>query len=296
MPAVLPHARVALNPIQWMATPDAWVDPAIAPALPDLLALTAKAGFSAIHAQVPTGWAVADYARALADAGLAPAPGYLSLPLPGEEAALPDLLDQARRMAADHAALGLADMFVAARMQKGTPRVLHPAVGHGFDAARFDRLVAQISAVAAVLAAEGIHAALHPHIGTWIETEAETRAMLDSVGARILGFGPDTGHLSWAAADLAGLIADYRDRIRVLHVKDCNQSRCRAAVAAGLSYQETVLTGIWAEPGTGELDLTGLLSGLGAGFDGWLIAEVDFPTLPPFECAKACAAWFGARE
>ncbi|CAN7672894.1 sugar phosphate isomerase/epimerase family protein [Neorhizobium sp. LjRoot104] len=284
--------KFALNPIQWFATEDGWLDPTKGPAPRDLLKEIARSGFRAVHAQVPAGWTVGDYKNALQAAELKPAPGYLSMGLPEHGIEIEATLETARESAAQQAELGLTDMFIATRMTRDAPRVRRPGIGAEFDEARFAMIFDLVDRASAVLKQEGIRAALHPHIGTWIETEAETRRLLDNISANQLGFGPDTGHLSWAGADVIGLIADYRDRTRVMHVKDCRLKVRDASKAAGKTYQETVTSGLWAEPGIGELDLAGMLAALGGDFDGWLIAEVDFPTLPPFECAKVSAEWF----
>ena len=283
--------KFALNPIQWFATEDGWLDPTKGPAPRDLLKEIARSGFHAVHAQVPGGWTTEDYKNALKDAGLRPAPGYLSMALPEHGVDLATTLETARTGAAQQAELGLTDMFIATRMTKDAPRVQRPGVGADFDEARFAMIFDLVDKASAILKEEGVRAALHPHIGTWIETEAETRRLLDGIGSDQLGFGPDTGHLSWAGADVIGLMSDYRDRTRVVHVKDCRLGVRDAAKAAAKTYQETVVSGLWAEPGTGELDLAGMIAALGPDFDGWLVAEVDFPTLPPFECAEVSARW-----
>ncbi|WP_105382984.1 sugar phosphate isomerase/epimerase family protein [Neorhizobium alkalisoli] len=283
--------RFALNPMQWFATEDGWLDPTKGPAPRDLLKEIARSGFQAVHAQVPAGWTIKEYKNALEDAGLQPAPGYLSMALPEHGVEMEATLEMARTSAAQQAQLGLTDMFIATRMTKDAPRVTRPGVGAEFDESRFALIFDLVDRASSILKEEGIRAALHPHIGTWIETEAETRHLLDNISSDQLGFGPDTGHLSWAGADVIGLITDYRDRTRVVHVKDCRLSVRDAARTTGMTYQETVVSGLWAEPGTGELDLAGMIAALGSDFDGWLIAEVDFPTLPPFECARVSAEW-----
>ena len=47
--------RIALNPIQWMASDDGWLDPSLAPEREELLGLIKKAGFDAVMAEVPAG-------------------------------------------------------------------------------------------------------------------------------------------------------------------------------------------------------------------------------------------------
>jgi len=188
------------------------------------------------------------------------------MPLPDQGVAVADMLDNARAAAGQQAALGLTDMFIACRMTKDAPRVKRPGVGAAADQGRLDFIVDLVGQASAIMKSEGVRAALHPHIGTWIETESEARYILDAVDAGQLAFGPDARHLSWAGADLMRLISDR-------------------------TYQETVVAGLWAEPGSGVLDLTGMLAALGPSFDGWLIAEVDYPTLLPFACAEVSARW-----
>src|SRR5262245_27280975 len=79
--------RVAINPLQWMATDDGWLDPALAPPLERRLPAIRDAGIRGVQADLPPGISPAQFARALAAHGLVPAPGYISLVLPETAAA-----------------------------------------------------------------------------------------------------------------------------------------------------------------------------------------------------------------
>jgi inosose dehydratase len=183
-------------------------------------------------------------------------------------------------------------MFIACGMPPlDSIRLRKPAIGSGQDRGRLDLITDQIGRAAEALTREGVTAALHPHVGTWIETEAETRHVLGAVSDGVLAFGPDTGHLAWARAGVQGMFRDFRDRIPVLHVKDIRIKVRDESLAAGRTYPQTVLAGLWAEPGAGDLDLDGLIAELGETFDGWIIIEVDRPALSPFESAQASARW-----
>lgn len=294
---VLPHmCKFALNPIQWIATSDGWLDPTLSPPLPELLKQIRDAGFTKVHAQPPAGMATKDYAAALADAGLSPAPGYLSLRLPDQGMTREEAINATRTMAAQQAELGLDVAFLATGMGKDAPRVARPGIGADFDRARFDEVVSLLDEASAVMGQEGLYPVMHPHVGTWVETEAETRELLDSIPASQMGFGPDTGHLTWAGADVKALIRDYAPRIRALHLKDCDTSVLKHAKSDTLTYQQTAVSGLWAEPGDGDLDLLGILEPLGEDWSGWIIAEVDFSALPPFESARKCAEWFALHK
>ena len=287
-----PAERIALNPIQWMASADGWLDPSLSPPPQQLLGLVKKAGFSAVMAQVPAGWSVRQYQDALLANGLAPAPGYFACRWDGLGGTDKEVLEAAAATARQHAQLDLHDIGLAMGMAKGAPRVTRPAQGAEQDQARLAALTALIRRIGEVMQAEGVRPALHPHVGTWIETEQEGRTVLDAVSPHLLGFLPDTGHLAWAGADVVKLISDYADRLAFVHVKDCRLSVARRSRAAGSTYQQTVLAGLWAEPGRGELPMAAMLDAVPTGFGGALIVEVDRPDIgDPFESARASAAW-----
>jgi inosose dehydratase len=80
-----------------------------------------------------------------------------------------------------------------------------------------------------------------------------------------------------------------------VHVKDCRLSVAVQAREKGWGYQQTVMAGLWAEPGRGELDLGKIISNLPSTFDGWLMVEVDRPDITdPYDSAVASARWMHA--
>lgn len=150
----------------------------------------------------------------------------------------------------------------------------------------------ELGRIADAMVAEGVRPSLHPHVGTWIETEEEGRAVLDALPESRLGFLPDTGHLAWAGADVGAFIKDYAGRIPFVHVKDCRLSVAAQGQEKGWGYRQTVMAGLWAEPGRGELDLAAIIGNLPATFDGWLMAEAeaDRPDITdPYDSAVASA-------
>ena len=129
----------------------------------------------------------------------------------------------------------------------GTPRRAHPAVGHGFDPDRLEVVVDGIALCCAAMRDEGVTAALHPHVGGWVETEHELRAVLDGVGPDLLAFGPDTGHMSWAGMDVPAVLRDYADRIVGVHLKDT----FAAGIAAGVGRRPRLPDGDPSRAGSG---------------------------------------------
>lgn len=280
----------ALNPIQWLASHDGWLDFSRELDRRRLLEDIKGAGFDAVMAELPAGWSLEQYQAVLQEIGLACAPGFFSVGLAERPTA--ELVSRAAAVARTHAELGLNEVFLGTGMSQDAPRVLHPAQGFAFDPARLERVTGLIETVARTMVAEGVRPALHPHVGTWIETEGEARSVLEAIDPELLAFGPDTGHLAWAGADVRALISDYADRVASMHVKDCRLSVAERARSESLDYRAAVMAGLWVEPGRGELELEAMLDALPATFDGWLIVEVDRPDFAdPLESARASASW-----
>ena len=284
--------RIAINPLQWLATKDGWLDFTAAPPLPQLLAQISQAGFSAVHIQPQKDGDVPAYAAALDAAGIAPAPGYFSGPLENAQAR-EQLVAGATQLARIHAELGLTEMFVASGMGADAPRVARPAIGIDQDESRLAQIAETLTRIGEATSRLGVMSCLHQHVGSWIEVEAEYEWLLARIDPTVLALGPDTGHMAWAGIDPARFIARHASRVRALHVKDLRQSV--AATYRGrddANYRTVVAAGLWVEPGRGDLDLEAAIGALPAGFSGWAVVEVDMPDLPtPLESARASAAW-----
>ncbi|MEV0384875.1 sugar phosphate isomerase/epimerase [Nonomuraea sp. NPDC050643] len=284
--------KLALNPIQWMASDDGWLDPSKAPEPKELLSQIKEAGFDVVMSEVPAGWSVERYQALLGEVGLSLAPGYFPCRSDGRDGNEDTVVAAAAEVAHRQAELGLTEIGLGLGMTKEAPRVLNPGQAHDADPSRVEALTALIGRISDAMLAEGVRPCLHPHVGTWIESEEEGRAVLDAIEPARLGFLPDTGHLAWAGADVGRFVRDYAERIPFVHVKDCRLSVAAEGREKGWDYRRTVLAGLWTEPGRGELDLTGILGNLPGGFDGWLMVEVDRPDIAdPYESAQVSARW-----
>jgi inosose dehydratase len=279
---------VALNPLAWILHEDG-VRPLDRQRLPDVLWNVRAAGFDAVMAEVPPAVSLAEYCALLADAGLQPAPGYFAAAFEDADM-LPATVDAARRCARQHAQLGLTEVFVAGAMVPH--RLVRPAVGALSDPDRLAAFTANLTTVAAAMAAEGVHACLHPHVGSLVETEPEVRFVLDHSDPAVLGFGPDTGHLFWAGMDPRSVIAAYADRVGAVHIKDAHSEVVTRSIDDRVDYHEATFgRHLWTEPGRGDVDLEGVIDVLGE-FRGWWVVEVDVPDrLSPAQSASFCAAW-----
>jgi len=234
-------------------------------------------GFSAVKADVPDDMSPAEYADWIAGYGLAPSLSLFNSPF-DETVELAAEIERAKRFAATQVALGLDRTMISSMALPA--RLAEPAVGAGFDAGRLARAIDNCGAVCRVLQAEGLRPLHHSHVGGVFETEAEIVRLLDDLGADVIGFGPDTGHLRWAGIDPAPFIRRYADRLGGIHLKDCFADYLTPESRSGLGYREVQATKrLWAEPGRGVVDLAAVLAAVPAGYDGDFMIEVDEPSV-----------------
>lgn len=291
----LTRAKFALNPLQYFATADGWLDPSLAPPLEARLEHIARAGFTAVQSEVPATMAAEAYGSLLAKYGLQPGPGYVSLPWSEDADERKANLERASTLAHNNVALGNPLLFLATGMGREAPRVARPAVGHDASPERLSVVRDYLANAAKRIVAEGGVAALHPHVGTWIETADEARFVLDSVDPAILRFGPDAGHLAWTGVDPAAVIAEYADRVAGVHIKDYHADIARQSREEGWDYRKSSRSGIWTELGKGDMDIDAVMNALPADFDGWIVIEVDRGTTPtPEESINMSGAWLAA--
>jgi inosose dehydratase len=285
--------RFALNPLQWGALPDGELDMELLEPWPALMRQLVSLGIPAMHTLAENPDQLDDYRAALASAGIAAAPGYYCFPAAdaeGEELALH--LKRADDTARVHAGLGLAHIFVADGLNP--VRKADPARGAEPDPKRLARIRDSFQRVAEVFRAHDVLSCLHQHTASWIETEDEFFSVLDKTDPGLLAAGPDTGHLALCGADPVAVLTALGDRVRVAHLKDIHRDKLPAP--AGLSYHELVATGVYTEPGRGDLDLDNCLMVLRDAGTEWAVVEVDRPDgLAPADSARRCAEWISAR-
>jgi inosose dehydratase len=122
----------------------------------------------------------------------------------------------------------------------------------------------------------GLRTVIHHHIGTWIETPAETERILDMTNPDILGMVFDTGHWSFGGGDPVSGVKQFQDRIWHVHFKDHDPAVAAQSRANEWDGPTSVGHGIFPELGKGDVDFAGVLDALKAiNYDGWIVVEQD---------------------
>lgn len=304
------NLKFALNAIQWINVKEdpadldsaslwRFADPAFVAEYPDVLRAIKDAGFDATMLEVLDTQTLQNYAAMVAESGLALAPGYVQVPLASDHGGRLERgtferihwFDGVRRRAEESNYFGLSTVFLAAEVDESAIRWRKPAIGADFSQDRLDELTDLIDEAVDVLNAEGIKPGLHNHVGTWIETQHEYEHVLNAIDASRLGAAFDIGHLEWAGISAKDTILKWRERVQDLHLKDLDLDLARRSREEGLSYERATDLGLYLEPGLGQVDLLGTLEVLPAGWDGWVIIEVDRASMDPVESAHHTARW-----
>jgi inosose dehydratase len=141
------------------------------------------------------------------------------------------------------------------------------------DDAGWATMLRHLDLVADRAAARGVVAALHPHMGTMVQSGEETERVLG--GSRV-GLCVDTGHLMAGGADPVALTAAHAGRVRHVHLKDVDAALAARVRAGELTFREAVRDGLFRPLGDGDVDVASLVRTLeGAGYTGWYVLEQD---------------------
>jgi inosose dehydratase len=141
------------------------------------------------------------------------------------------------------------------------------------DDAGWRRLAARAAEIEALAAERGIRFALHPHVGTLIETDAQVRRALAETE---VGWCLDTGHLVIGGTDPAAFARDHGDRVTHVHLKDVDGDLAAQLRGGRLSLLRATQQGLFKPLGRGVANVAATLEALGGhGYDGWLVLEQD---------------------
>ncbi|MEC3918863.1 TIM barrel protein [Nocardia sp. CDC160] len=221
--------------------------------------------------------------KALSAFAIAPIGGFLALALHRAPSAA---LAAARTAAALFAAAGAEIVVLAAATGHDGYDTRTPLTDH-----EWRTLVDTAASVGDIAAEHGLRVALHPHVGTHVETAAEVdRFLADSD----LDLCLDTGHLLIGGTDPVELARRHADRIGHIHLKDVRAALAAEVRSGGIEYSEAVRRGIYVPLGAGDVDIAALVREVHAGgYRGWYVIEQD-TALAPGDSAEVPTA--NARE
>lgn len=159
---------------------------------------------------------------------------------------------------------------------------------HAMDDAEWKALCEGLNALGRIARDKGMELVYHHHMGTVVQTAAETERLLENTDPDLVGLLFDTGHFAYSGEDPLALVKTFMPRIRHVHLKDIRPEKVREVREGGLSFLQGVRMGAFTVPGDGAIDFAPIFRALSdAGYSGWLLveAEQDPALANPFEYA-----------
>lgn len=203
---------------------------------------------------------------------------------------------------ADAAALAIAErvkaaggsILVAAELgdDRRDAEAGHVDESRGLTDEQWRNLADGLAHLADLLEPMGLRVVLHNHVGTYVETAAETKRFLDETDPAKVGWCLDVGHLKYGGGDTLDFLPEYGDRVEHVHLKDVDADVLARAQAESLSFGDALRAYIFPDLGDGVVPIAQIVADLQArGYDGWYVLEQDTSRKEPKDAAAANLAF-----
>lgn len=158
----------------------------------------------------------------------------------------------------------------------------------GLTKEQWKSLATGLNELARELAPLGISVVFHNHVGTYVETEAETATLLEETDPALVSWCLDCGHLAYGGGDTLRALEKYGNRVGYVHIKDVDGQVLQKSRENGWSFAQALKSYIFAPLGEGIARVPEVIDALRqAGYTGWLVIEQDTtPDDPTIVAAK----------
>ena len=149
--------------------------------------------------------------------------------------------------------------------------------------------------LADAIAPLGMRVMFHNHVGTYVETPAETARLLDETDPGRVGWCLDIGHLAYGGGNSLEMLGAYGDRVGHIHLKDVDGGVLAQAKAGEWSFGRALKAFIFPPLGQGIAQVSDVVRELLThGYDGWFVLEQDTCAGDPMDVARVNREWLEA--
>jgi len=132
----------------------------------------------------------------------------------------------------------------------------------------------------------------HPHVATHVETPEECEKFFDATSHTNIGLCLDTGHCVYGLGDSVMEAEKYKNKLRFVHIKDCNNKVLDDARRNKWTFEEAIEHQVFTIIGQGNIDFPAFFRTLARnGYSGWSVVEQDVKfgetKIPPAESVAA---------
>ena len=189
--------------------------------------------------------------------------------------------------------INVSEQSYSIQGQMGTP-VLTGGHKYVMNDVEWERFCDGLNGLGRLAASRGFKLCYHHHMGTVVQTAAETDRMMSNTDPKYVFLCYDTGHFTFAGEDPLAMLRKYVDRVGHVHLKDMRLPVVEEARKQNWSFLQAVRNGAFTVPGDGDVDFDPVFQVLSeAGYEGWLLveAEQDPAKADPLEYAQKARAY-----
>ncbi len=122
----------------------------------------------------------------------------------------------------------------------------------------------------------GVALTFHHHMGTVVQTVAETDRLMEGTDPALVSLLFDSGHFAYCGEDPAEQVRKHAKRIRHVHLKDIRPEMVERVRTERLSFLEGVRQGAFTIPGDGCVDFDPIFKVLAeTGYEGYMVVEAE---------------------
>jgi inosose dehydratase len=160
-------------------------------------------------------------------------------------------------------------------------------VTSGLTEGQWKSLGSGLNELAAALKPAGVQLVFHNHVGTYVETQAETSRLLDVTDPSLVGWCLDCGHLTYGGGDTLRMLQRYGHRVGYIHIKDVDGKILQRSLQDGWSFHSALKSFIFTKLGQGIVNIPAVIQALkDHGYNGWLVVEQDTTPDTPTTVAR----------
>ncbi len=122
----------------------------------------------------------------------------------------------------------------------------------------------------------GISLTYHHHMGTVVQTDAETERLMEGTDPEFVSLLYDSGHFAYSGEDPVAMVKKYAGRIKHVHLKDIRPEMVKKVKAEDMSFLDGVRQGAFTIPGDGCIDFDSIFKVLEENsYSGYMVVEAE---------------------
>ncbi len=122
----------------------------------------------------------------------------------------------------------------------------------------------------------GVALTFHHHMGTVVQSAAETDRLMEGTDPQYVSLLFDSGHFAYCGEDPVAMLIKHAGRVKHVHLKDIRPDVVARVRSERLSFLEGVRQGAFTIPGDGCVDFDPIFKVLAeSGYEGYMVVEAE---------------------